>query len=194
MFNLAAFLEEYAAWVPLFIFCARICDVSLGTLRTICVVRGVRFVAACLGFAEVTIWIVAVSSVITNLNRPLNVVAYAAGFATGNWVGMWLETWMAFGEQIVRLISGTRGHSLAYALRLSGGKVFAVPGRSHEGPVTICFVAAARREVPSIIRTARQVDPDVFVTIEDARETSLRSHRAILARRGRRFRAQEESG
>lgn len=39
-------------YLPVIIFFARILDVSLGTLRTIYVVRGVRRVAPIIGFFE----------------------------------------------------------------------------------------------------------------------------------------------
>lgn len=43
-----------------FVFCLRVVDVSLGTLRLIMIARGRRQPAALLGFLEITIWIVAV--------------------------------------------------------------------------------------------------------------------------------------
>ena len=47
----------------LFIFGLRVTDVSMGTVRTIMVLRGMRKVAALIGFVEVSIWVVAVSRV-----------------------------------------------------------------------------------------------------------------------------------
>ncbi|HOF22271.1 MAG TPA: DUF5698 domain-containing protein, partial [Bacteroidales bacterium] len=45
--------------LPAFIFIARVCDVSLGTLRIIFVSKGNKKIAPFLGFFEVLIWIVA---------------------------------------------------------------------------------------------------------------------------------------
>ena len=74
--------------LPLLIFMARICDVSIGTLRIIFVSKGKRNIAPVLGFFEVLIWITAISKIMENLDNYVNFVAYAAGFATGNFVGM----------------------------------------------------------------------------------------------------------
>ena len=76
---------ELYAWVvlPILIFCARVTDVTLGTLRIIFIARGRRKLAPLLGFFEVLIWIVEVSQVMQNLHSPLAFIAYAAGFATG---------------------------------------------------------------------------------------------------------------
>jgi uncharacterized protein YebE (UPF0316 family) len=184
MFDVAAFLDKYATWLPLMIFFARIVDVSMGTVRTICLVRGFRFIAAALGFVEILIWIVAVSSVVTQVHHPLNMVAYAAGFATGNWVGITLERRIALGEQTVRLMSHDRGHSIAYALRLSGDQVIELVGRTRHGPATISFVTVPRREVNEVIRIAREVDPSVFISTEDVRGSSLNAYRRVPEKTG----------
>jgi len=49
------------SWIvlPILIFLARICDVTIGTVRVIFVTRGYKYLAACAGFFEVLIWIVA---------------------------------------------------------------------------------------------------------------------------------------
>ncbi|MCZ7666925.1 MAG: DUF5698 domain-containing protein [Chloroflexi bacterium] len=82
----------------LLIFCLRILDVSMGTIRTIMVVRGLRKWAVLIGFVEVTIWVVAISQVISNLNNLWNVLAYSGGFAAGTFVGMHLENRLALGN------------------------------------------------------------------------------------------------
>ena len=76
----------------LLIFCLRIVDVSLGTVRLIMVTRGIRKWAVLIGFFEVTIWVVAISQVMSNLNNVWNVLAYSGGFASGTFVGMYLES------------------------------------------------------------------------------------------------------
>ncbi len=85
------FLLSAHAWLyAAAIFFLRVADMSLDTLRLLFVVRGRRGLAWVLGFFESAIFVVAVSSVITNLGNPLNVIGFAAGFATGN-VGNYLE-------------------------------------------------------------------------------------------------------
>jgi len=69
----------------LVILFARICDVSMGTIRTIMIVQGKSVVAFILGFVEVIIWIAIVSTVVHNIREsPVLAVFYAFGFATGN--------------------------------------------------------------------------------------------------------------
>ena len=57
------------AWVilPLLIFAARVCDVSLETIRVAYISRGVRALAPVVAFAEIVIWLLAVEVVLGNL-------------------------------------------------------------------------------------------------------------------------------
>jgi uncharacterized protein YebE (UPF0316 family) len=87
----------------LLIFFLRLCDVSLGTLRSLYVVRGYRQVAVPLAFVESLVWIIAISRImaeVTNGNY-YNMLAYAGGFACGTLIGMTLEQWIASGWILV---------------------------------------------------------------------------------------------
>lgn len=177
MAEILSWLDSHQAFWPVFIFLARITDVSIGTMRTICVVRGFRLVAAILGFFEVTIWILAVSGVFRHLDRWINIVAYGLGFASGNAVGIWLEQRMALGMQALRFISHSRSAAVAQGLRLAGYAVTEVTAHGRDGDVSLSFVVVPRSETPTAIRIAHQIDSDVFVTVEDVRSAKARVYR-----------------
>ena len=172
MVNPVLWLAEHPAVLPLAIFLMRICDVSLDTLRMIFIVRGLRLFAVVFGFFAVLIWLAAISTVFQHVKNPLNMIAYAAGYAAGNWVGMWLETRLAIGQQIVQLISYDLEGRLAEGLRAVGFVVTELEGHGRDAPVKICFVATRRREVAALIRHATAVEPGVFVTVEDVRSAN----------------------
>ncbi len=174
MLGIEPWLDAHAVFWPLFIFLARVTDVSIGTMRTIFVVRGHRMFAAMLGFVEVIIWIVAVSGVLRDDLTVVKVLAYGGGFATGNLVGVWVEQKLAIGLQRVILISRGRHHSVAFGLRLADFAVTEVPARGGMGEVAMCFVIVARRRAPDVVRIAKAIDPDVFLIVEDVRSSSLR--------------------
>jgi uncharacterized protein YebE (UPF0316 family) len=159
-------------WMPVIIFASRICDVSLGTLRMICVVRGQKLMAVVLGFFETLIWILAVSGVLAHLHHLSNIVAYAAGFAAGNAVGMWIEAHLALGTQAISFVSRGTANAVAQGLRLADYFVTALSGCGRDGPVSICHAVVPRRLAPAAMRIARVVDPDVVITVEDIRECS----------------------
>ena len=69
------------------IFLARIIDVSLGTIRTIIVVKGKNLIGSILGFIEVAVWFLVVEQALTTDDFNLFIViSYSLGFATGTYV------------------------------------------------------------------------------------------------------------
>ena len=74
--------------MPLFIFLAEVCVVTLGTLRIIFVARGQKLLAPLLGFFEVFIWLLAISQIMQNLSDWSCFVAFALGFTLGNFLGI----------------------------------------------------------------------------------------------------------
>ncbi len=159
-------------WLPAVIFFARITDVSIGTLRLICIIRGYRPLAVALSFAEVLVWIFAITNVMTHLDQPLNILAFAAGYATGSAVGMWIESRLALGTQILTFISKGTAHAVAERIRFADHSVTSIVGRGHGGPVAICYTTLPRRFAATAIRMAREIDPNVVVTVADVRATA----------------------
>lgn len=158
-------------WVP-FIIVARVMDVSLGTMRTIFVVRGHRLVASVLGLAEVIIWVIAVSGVLQAVTW-LKILSYGVGFGLGNACGIWLEQKLAVGKQMVTLISPHRTNAAAAALRLAGYKVTELPAKGIRGSVAMCITVVSRRRTRQVLRIARQVDEEILSAVSDVRETTL---------------------
>jgi uncharacterized protein YebE (UPF0316 family) len=90
------------------IFFARICDVSIGTVRTIVTVQGRSVVAFFLAIFELLIWITVVSTVIHKIkDQPVLALFYAFGYATGNVVGIAVERKIALGIIVLRVFTRT---------------------------------------------------------------------------------------
>lgn len=166
------FLPNDPILTPLLIFLARVTDVSIGTVRLICVTRGHRAVAILLGFFELLIWVFAVSSVFAHLDRWINIVAFAGGFAAGNALGMSIEARLAMGVQTLSFISRGRANAVAERLRYAGLPVTTLVGSGRDGPVVLCMAVVPRRQTPTTIKMAKEIDPDVVVTVEDVRQTT----------------------
>lgn len=70
------------------IFLVRIVDVSLGTFRTIIVVKGKPLYASIIGFIEIFIWFLIVREALnTDVTNLWVAIAYSLGFATGTYLG-----------------------------------------------------------------------------------------------------------
>ena len=157
------------ALLPILIFFIRVTDMSLDTMRVLFVVRGRRPQAWVVGFMQSALWVVAVASVLSHLDNLLNVLAYAAGFATGNVVGMRIEEGLAIGHSHLRVISTQRGEAVAAAVRAAGYAVTELSGRGKDGTVSILTTSVRRRDIDPVRSEVLQADPDAFVTLSDVR-------------------------
>lgn len=158
--------------LPLLIFVARICDVTIGTMRIIFVAKGQRKIAPLLGFLEVFIWIIVISQIISNLNNVVCYFAYAAGFATGNYVGMLVEERLAVGNLLVRIITQSEGKSLVRRLNSEGFGATVIDAEGANGRVNVIYSIVNRQDLPSVQSIILEFNPKAFFTIEDVRKVS----------------------
>lgn len=164
---------DWYAWVflPIIIFFARVCDVTLGTLRIIFVSRGWRKLAPILGFFEVFIWIVVIGQLVQHLHSVTAYIGYAGGFAAGNFVGMWLEDRLALGTFILRVIVPEHGATLVQKIHAAGYGVTSLDGQGAEGPVKLIYTIVKRRHVNQVMKIIHETAPNAFVSIEEVRST-----------------------
>lgn len=163
-------LFEVNAWLAAgLIFLMRVSDMTLDTLRVLMVMRGKKAIAWVLGFFQSSIFVLAISTVLSNLNNPLNMIGYAAGFASGNVVGMWIEGHLAIGHMHLRIISSRRGAAIAEALRAEGYAVTEIPARGKDGMVSLLAISVLRKNAGSIQEMIRTIDEEAFITAEDVR-------------------------
>src|SRR3990172_471672 len=151
------------AWLSAgLIFMLRVSDMSLDTLRVLFVMRGRKSIAWVLGFFQALIFVLAISSVLSNIGNLLNVVGYAAGFATGNVLGMLIEERLAIGHIHLRVVSPHRGVAIAEKLRAEGYAVTEVPGRGKDGMVAVLSCSVLRKKVDRVRSIVNTVDADAF--------------------------------
>jgi uncharacterized protein YebE (UPF0316 family) len=164
---------DWYAWVilPALIFVARVCDVTLGTLRIIFISRGRRRLAPLLGFFEVLIWIVVIGQLVQHLHSVTAYLCYAGGFAAGNFVGMWLENQLALGTFVLRVIISEDGEALAQKIHDAGFGVTRIDGQGAAGPVKLIYTIVKRRHVDQVLSIIHTTSPNAFVTIEEVRST-----------------------
>lgn len=161
------------------IFCARVADVSAGTVRTISIVQGRTLLAFVLGFVEISLWLAVIAAVLSRiLAEPVLGVFYALGFSTGNVVGIKLERRLAFGHMVLRVVSRGRAQDLCQALRDAGQGVTTFAGQGRDGPVTLLYVACRRRDLPRLADLVEAIEPGAFFIAEPAGQVSklMRPH------------------
>lgn len=158
------------AWLSaLLIFALRVSDMTLDTLRVLFVMRGKKRIAWILGFFQSAIFVLAIGRVLTQLNNPLNIIGYAAGFATGNVVGMFIEERIAIGHVLINIISPRRGSAIVTHLRQNGYAVTELSGRGKDGMVSMINCSVLRKQVDIVRELVNEIDPEAFITAEDVR-------------------------
>lgn len=158
----------------LLIFCARVIDVSLGTLRYSSVIQGRKYAAAMFGFVEVLLWITVVSKVVTNLTSPMYSIAFALGFASGQLVGVTIEQWLGHGARVIRVFT-RKGQELAKELRKKGMAVSVFKGEGRDGPVDMLFIETPRKNLKNVMEIVKTIDEKPFVLIDTANVVTKRS-------------------
>jgi uncharacterized protein YebE (UPF0316 family) len=164
---------DFAAIPPYFvtfvIFTLRVTDMTLDTLRVLFVIRGRKPLAWILGFFQSSLWVIAITTVLGNLDNLWNIVGYAGGFATGNVVGMLIEERLAIGHSHMRIISSRRGTAIAEAVRKAGYAATEFAGRGKDGTVAVISCSVARRDINSLKSQVYKIDSEAFITVEEIR-------------------------
>jgi len=165
---------DFFSWIvlPLFIFIARILDVSMGTLRVIFIAKGFKYYAPIVGFFESVIWLLAISQIVLNINNPFLIVVYGFGFAVGTFTGILLEEKLSLGNARIRFIIRTNYDEILKALECEGHLLTVVTARYKGDIAKIVTLLIDRKKVKKVIRIVNDINPKVFYSIEDVRKVS----------------------
>lgn len=171
--------------LPVFIFFARVLDVSINTIRIIYVMAGKKYMATVLGFFESLIWLVAIRQIFNHLDNIYSYIAYPAGFAVGILVGMRIEEKIALGKLIIRIISKENIAPFKQFLLEKDLRFSMVKSEGTTGEESILFTVIKREQLEEIESALRNTIPNAFYTVESvkaANETGLVSEKP--SRRG----------
>ena len=155
--------------LPLIIFVARICDVSLGTLRIVFISKGKKNIAPVIGFFELLIWIVVISEILKNADNIVCYFAFAGGYAAGNFIGMNIEERIAIGSQLIKVFSAKDVAPLQKSLNEAGFGATVIEGDGSTGKVKILYSVINRKTFAQAEKILKDFDPLIFYVIEDVR-------------------------
>ncbi|MFA5331388.1 MAG: DUF2179 domain-containing protein [Methanoregula sp.] len=158
--------------VPLLIFGARICDMTLDTIRVIFMSKGIKYLPAFVGFFEVIIWLIAIGQVMNNLSNAVCYIAYGAGFATGTIIGMAIEEKLSLGLASVRIITKEDTTALTQYLRAHDYGITSLPGEGGKGPVKMVFTIIKRKDLKNVVSIIKQYHPRAFYSVEEVKSVA----------------------
>jgi uncharacterized protein YebE (UPF0316 family) len=158
--------------LPTLIFCARICDVSLGTIRVIFISKGIKYIAPFIGFFEVIIWLLAIGQVMNNLTNVVAYIAYGAGFASGTFIGMLIEEKISLGLTSVRIITKKDPAELIQYLRSHNYGVTSIDGEGATGRVKMVYTIIKRQDLVYVVSIIKQFHPNAFYSVDEVKSVS----------------------
>jgi uncharacterized protein YebE (UPF0316 family) len=153
--------------LPLLIFVAELCVVTISTLRIIFVSRGRKYLAPLLGFFEITVWLFAIGQIMQNLNDLSCYLAFAGGFTLGNFLGVIVEKKLALGSLVVRIITHKDTTDLIERLQSADYGVTRIDAEGSTGPVQVVLTVIKRRELDRVLGIIHRFDSRVFYSIDD---------------------------
>ncbi|MDR2586068.1 MAG: DUF5698 domain-containing protein [Prevotellaceae bacterium] len=155
--------------LPLLIFFARICDVTLGTMRIIFISKGKKTLAPFVAFFEVLIWIIVISELLSHTTNFFSYVCYAGGYATGSYVGMYVEERLAIGIQLLQVYTKRPPDGLMQQLNSENFGATIIDGQGANGQVFIVQIVVTRKNLSKAESIVNQFDPDVFYVLSDTK-------------------------
>lgn len=152
------------------IFCAKIIEVSVSTIRLVYINKGEKVKGAILAFIEITIWLIVVSSVLNNITEdPFKALIYAVAFSLGNYIGITIESKIAVGlASIQAVVNEEEGINLAEILRNENYGVTIIEGKGkNDSKKSLLFVQLKRKKIPDAVKIIKGTTPNAFITVND---------------------------
>lgn len=152
------------------IFFVRILDVSLGTIRTMFVVRGKKLISSIIGFFEILVWFLVVKEALqTESNSIFIAISYSLGFATGNYIGALLSDKLITGNVSVQVF--TNNNNLEKILREHGYGVSSVvyTGYEEEAHKHMLFINVDKKKEKALRELIKKNDKEAFIIVNETK-------------------------
>lgn len=148
-------------------------SVSLWTGRVALTAKGRKAASALVAAVEATIFVVAFSRLLTGLDSPIRIVAYAAGVAGGTLLAMAIDS--AINPQVVKLdiVDGTDPDRVVAALHHEGWPTTVLRGEGLASPIEMVSVTTTEARLFALLRTVELVAPDAFWTVTSVRQVHV---------------------
>jgi uncharacterized protein YebE (UPF0316 family) len=158
--------------LPCFVFVAETCVVTLSTVRTIFIARGLKVLAPALGFFEVSIWLFAIGQIMQNLSNVACYLAFAGGFTLGNFFGVLIEKKLAIGNVVVQITTRREPDALIEGLKSAEYGVTTLQAQGATGPVRVVFTVIKRKELVRVVEIIKHFDGKAFYSVNDLQTAS----------------------
>jgi len=152
------------------IFFVRIIDVSLGTARTIIMVKGKSLVASLIGFIEVFVWFLIVREALNTTESGIFIaISYSLGFAVGTYIGSILSNRFIEGTLGVEVI--TEKEEIADIIRKNNYavSVLDVDGQEENVKKYMLVIEIKNKKLAHLKELIEQLDKNAFITVSETK-------------------------
>ncbi|MFJ7934617.1 DUF2179 domain-containing protein [Sporosarcina sp. NPDC096371] len=142
--------------------------VSLFTLRVILVIKGYRFVASILSMGEVFVYLMGLTIVLDNLDKPINIAAYCIGWGMGVYIGSKIEAYLALGYIVFDVVVDSLEFELPQKIREQGYGVTSWVADGKDGKRLVMKVLAKRNCEHKLRKFVLSYAPKAFIISYEA--------------------------
>lgn len=155
------------------IFLARIVDVSLGTIRTVLVVKGKNITPAIVAFFEVLVWFFAAREALnTDVDSWLIPIFYSLGYAMGTYIGTFISNSFLDGFIGVQVITNQDSENkMLKEIRNKGFGVSVIDLKNprNEQKKDLLIIQLNKSKLKILTKVIRTIDPNAFVVINETK-------------------------
>ena len=159
-------------FICLKIFFARIIDVTLGSIRTILMVKGKSIISAIIAFLEVLIWfVVAKEALVTTIDSILIPIFYSAGYATGTLLGTYLSNNLINGIIGLQVITDKNNRKLIDKIRDEGFGISIINLKNcyKQQEKEMLFIQLSKKRLKALIRIIKDIDSNAFIVMNETK-------------------------
>lgn len=147
------------------VFLARLIDVSIGSVRTIYLVKQKNLIACILAFIEILIWFLVAKQTLTNDNSNLFVIlSYAAGYAIGTYLGGIINKYFVKGTLTAMVITTKEKKTLINALKDANYGVTVIPLEDNKALMLVEF---KKRNLKKLRELIKKTDREAFIIVNE---------------------------
>lgn len=149
------------------IFIINFSYITLNTIRFMLTMKGYRIIAPMLSVVEIVIYVTGLSMVMSSLDNPWNLAAYAIGYGVGIGVGIRIEDWLALGYTMLTVMVSEPASQVPAKLRDAGYGVTIQNAYGRDGERLMIHVLATRKAERDLLNKILELDAKAFIVSSD---------------------------
>lgn len=158
---------DFMLIISLKIFLARMIDVTLGTVRTMFIVKGSRVVASIIAFIEVLIWFYASKSIFSGeFNNVMLIMFYALGYGVGTFIGTLINDFFIDGIFNIQVISSNMSDRDVRFIKFNR---FGVTELESVDKKKVLLLEVEKKRYRECISLLRKLDNKAFIIVNDSK-------------------------